>query len=126
MRHALQVAEQDRFAVGRCQFGQNARNALAQCIHRVQLGLRFGGQILRQRHLRFAQAQPVEQQIARDMEKPGPRIVELAETFTLQQSLKKKLLQQIVCIDGMPGAMQQEVSYFGLVRLPRLFEASEG
>ena len=81
---------------------------MAEQIDRIDARRRCSGQIIRYRHLVFRQTQTVDQQISCDMEEPGTRIVERAESLALQQCLKKNFLQQIVRFADAPDAVREK------------------
>jgi hypothetical protein len=69
--------------------------------------------------LRLGETQPVDQQIACHVKKPGARITNPAEIAVLLQGPQKNFLQQVVGVTSMAGTVQQKMPKLTLVRSPR-------
>ena len=115
--HALQVTKLDRLSVGCIEILQGTGQALGEGIYRRDLGDRRRGFLVQIDGL-FLAAVVVHQQVARDPEQPGARVLQAAEAGALGDGLEECVLQQILGGDRVAQLAGDEATQFGLVFLP--------
>lgn len=120
MRHRPQIAGLQYVSVALRQFRQSPLDADIQFVYRRSLRPALIRQMIRHRHPVLAQPKAVGQRIARNLEQPRPRILQVAEILSFAHGLEEHILQDIVSRCRLFQLADQKPAEFRLVAMPGL------